>query len=55
MVYIDALGNVSNYKKNLQAHFKFNFTIEAKADATYEVVFAARLLAKINSVPFFSS
>lgn len=55
MVYIDALGNVSNYKKNLQAHFKFNFTIEAKADATYEVVSAASIVAKINRDAFFSS
>lgn len=55
MVYVDALGNTTNYKKTLQNYFKFNFTIEPKADSTYEVVSAASIVAKINRDIFFTN
>lgn len=47
-VYIDGLGNNSEYKAYLGRIFNFNFVIENKADSKYQVVSGASIVAKVT-------
>lgn len=46
-VYIDGLGNNRDYEQKLLKHFKLNYVIENAADATYQVVSGASIVAKV--------
>lgn len=46
-VFIDGLGNNSEYKRILESQFTLNFTIENKADSKYQVVSGASIVAKV--------
>ena len=50
-VYVDTVGDPETYKQRLTSAFGddfANFTIEKKADATYKVVGAASIIAKVT-------
>lgn len=47
MVYIDGLGNNEEYKRSLSRRFPLSFVIENKADAKYQVVSGASIVAKV--------
>ncbi|KAI7838350.1 hypothetical protein COHA_007918 [Chlorella ohadii] len=47
--YIDALGDTTKHKERLSQRFPgVQFTVEAKADATYPIVSAASIVAKVT-------
>lgn len=49
-IYLDALGPIETYRKQLQLHFgkKYNYIIETKADSKYVIVSGASIIAKVN-------
>jgi ribonuclease H2 subunit A len=47
-VYIDGLGNNSEYKSFLKQHYDYNYVIENKADSKYQVVSGASIVAKVT-------
>lgn len=47
-LYLDALGPIEKYKKELRKHFpSYNIVIENKADSKYKIVGGASIVAKV--------
>jgi len=51
-VIIDGLGNNEAYKSYLESYFDFNFLIENNADANYQIVSGASIVAKVTRDEF---